>query len=193
MGSIAFLLALPFLVQGVCMFVDEFYFHRRRGLGLWERVGHPLDTVTVIACLSLTIFFPATVGLLKLYAGLAAFSCLFVTKDEFVHAKECAPTEHWLHAVLFILHPLVLACGAIAWIMAQGQSLMPGFLRPVFGSGLAGAAGSFKAVLWGQWVMLVGFLVHQIVFWNFRKFRPSESVMPGRGYKTIHGADGRGP
>jgi len=28
------------------MGVDEFYFHRRRGLPRWERLAHPLDTMT---------------------------------------------------------------------------------------------------------------------------------------------------
>jgi hypothetical protein len=48
------------------------------------------------------------------YIGLALFSCLFITKDEFVHAELCGGAEHWLHSALFVLHPVLLAL--LAWI-----------------------------------------------------------------------------
>lgn len=97
------LLYLPFILQGACMVVDEFYFHEKRGLPLWERVGHPLDTLTVFICyLYLLIGSPDVMS----YVALAGFSCLFITKDEFVHTKICGGLEHWLHAMLFVLHPL---------------------------------------------------------------------------------------
>lgn len=97
------LLYLPFILQGACMVVDEFYFHEKRGLLLWERVGHPLDTLTVFLCYGYLLLGNANVSV---YIALCAFSCLFITKDEFVHSKECQGSEHWLHAVLFVLHPL---------------------------------------------------------------------------------------
>lgn len=101
------IVVLPLAVQGLIMFVDEFYFHHRRNLGKWERWGHPLDTLTVIAPTAY-LYFTFTDNLsLWTFVAMGLFSSLFVTKDEWVHAKECVGAEHWLHALLFIVHPLV--------------------------------------------------------------------------------------
>jgi hypothetical protein len=94
---------LPFMLQGMAMFMDEFYFHEKRGLQLWEKVGHPLDTITVLSTYSYLLWGS---GDLTTYICMSAFSCLFITKDEFIHAKVSPPAEHWLHAILFILHPV---------------------------------------------------------------------------------------
>lgn len=109
------LLLLPFVVQAAAIVVDEGAFHRRRGLPRWERIGHPLDTLTMTACYAwLLLARPSTTSGLG-FVALAAFSCLFVTKDELVHARRCSPAEHWTHAVLFVIHPVVLAVAAFAW------------------------------------------------------------------------------
>ncbi len=52
------LLLLPVLMQGLAMFVDEFVFHRRRGLPRWERLGHPLDTLMVALCYGWLVAVP---------------------------------------------------------------------------------------------------------------------------------------
>lgn len=104
-------LIFPFFLQGLAMFVDEFYFHEKRGLPRWERIGHPLDSfVTLLPYIGLF----GGVGV-KVYVGLSVFSCLFITKDEYVHTERCGATEHWLHAMLFVLHPLTLACAWFLW------------------------------------------------------------------------------
>lgn len=104
-------------LQALVMVFDEGYFHRRRGLPRWERIGHPLDTATVVACYAwLSLVNPSASFALPVYVALAAFSCLFVTKDEVVHARLCTRAECWLHAVLFVLHPVVLAAFAFAWM-----------------------------------------------------------------------------
>jgi 2-polyprenyl-6-hydroxyphenyl methylase/3-demethylubiquinone-9 3-methyltransferase len=48
---------------------------------------------------------------------------LFVTKDEPAHSKYCSSGEHWLHAMLFILHPLVLLSAGLLWPVWGKQSL----------------------------------------------------------------------
>lgn len=103
---------LPFILQGVSMFVDEFYFHEKRGLGKWERIGHPLDTVTVLACFAYLIWGSPSE---MIYVSLCAVSCLFITKDEFVHRRNCSPMEHWLHALLFLLHPICFTAAFMLW------------------------------------------------------------------------------
>lgn len=107
-------LYLPFIIQGILMGVDE-QIHMKRGLGTWERLGHPLDTLTVLIPLSYIAFHRYGEGELTAYIIMAIFSCLFITKDEFIHSKECGPMENWLHALLFVLHPLIFLSAGILW------------------------------------------------------------------------------
>ena len=103
------------------MLVDEFYFHERRGLPLWERIGHPLDTLSVAAPLGHLLFFNFQ---LSHYVGLALFSSVLITKDEFVHKKVCGATEQWLHALLFVLHPLLFFAAYFLWEQGETEFLI---------------------------------------------------------------------
>jgi hypothetical protein len=136
---------IPFVLQGGAMFVDEFHFHHKRGLPKWERIGHPLDTLTVLACFLYIMLTPFTENALKVYLTLVIFSCLFITKDELIHSEQCCPHEQWLHALLFILHPIILGSAAWLWINGQGETL---FLI--------------------QFSIIFIFLCYQIIYWNFR-------------------------
>ncbi|MBX3159304.1 MAG: bifunctional 2-polyprenyl-6-hydroxyphenol methylase/3-demethylubiquinol 3-O-methyltransferase UbiG [Deltaproteobacteria bacterium] len=125
------------------MLVDEIWFHRRRELPRWERIGHPLDTATIVACLAwLLATDPGDAWALPGYVGLAIFSTVFVTKDEWVHARLCTAGEQWLHAVLFTLHPIVLYAFAHAWWSGRGDLVA------------------------AQLAVASGFLVYQVVYWN---------------------------
>lgn len=139
------------------MLADELYFHRRRGLSRWERVGHPLDTLSVFACSALALWARPVPVNVTAYAGLALFSCLLVTKDEHVHARSCTAAEHWLHAVLFMLHPAALTVVALIWI-SGGQ-------RPL-------VAAQASAVL--------AFGIYQTLYWNCPWKRPFEALTRDR-------------
>jgi 2-polyprenyl-6-hydroxyphenyl methylase/3-demethylubiquinone-9 3-methyltransferase len=143
------LVVVPIALQGVAMVVDEGWFHRRRGLPRWERIGHPLDTLTIALCLGfLVLADPAESHSPLVYAGLASFSTLFVTKDEAVHARLCGGGEQWLHAILFTLHPIVLAAfGALWWT-------------------------GHREVLVVQLAATLGFLAYQVVYWNVVRDEP---------------------
>jgi hypothetical protein len=149
-------LLIPFALQLLCMAVDELYFHRRRGLPPWERWGHPLDTLTVLACLGWLLAQPPNQFSLNVYAALSVFSCLFVTKDEWVHRQACTPAEHWLHALLFLSHPLALLGAGLLWPAAHGKSLP-----------LIRAEGFERAVLLGQTLLTAGCGLYQLIYWNF--------------------------
>ncbi len=142
------------------MAVDEFYFHHQRGLPTWEKLGHPLDTMTVLACFAFLHFAPPSLETLWIYLGLSAFSCLFVTKDEPIHVQVCSGAESWLHAVLFMLHPLVLLSAGLIWYAAAvgGTAEMSQALSPLQG---------LHPLLFGQLIVLVVFLIYQIGYWNF--------------------------
>jgi hypothetical protein len=124
-----------FGVQAALMLVDEFHFHRRRLLPRWECIGHPLDTLSVFVCYTMTIALAPSSAARIAYGAAAVFSCLFVTKDEFVHAKLCGPGEHWLHSVLFVAHPIVLGVAAWLWIRGEHRTLLlaQGSITLVFG------------------------------------------------------------
>ncbi len=140
-------LVVPVGLQALAMAVDEGWYHRKRGLPRWERIGHPLDTLTMAACLGWLLVMPPS-GL-PVYIGLAIFSTLFVTKDEAIHAKRCTAGEHWLHSILFVLHPIVLAAFALIW-WSGGRTLLV-----------------------GQLVVTLAFLAYQVIYWNVLRREPA--------------------
>ena len=126
------------------MLVDEGWCHRKRGLGRWERIGHPVDTLSVAACYAWLVFVkPELPNALAIYIGLAAFSCLLITKDEPVHTRACDATESWLHSVLFVLHPIVF-----------------------LGFGLVWRSGDHEWVLRAQLVLTLAFAAYQTIYWS---------------------------
>lgn len=132
------------LIQGAVLAIDEFHFHRRRGLGRWERWGHPLDTVSVLGPLVLVLVMPFDSAALAWFVGASAFSCLFVTKDEWVHRHQAGVFEHYLHALLFLLHPLVFIASGVLWWSGGAVE---------------------RALLLAQAASLAAFLVYQFFWW----------------------------
>jgi len=76
---------------------------------------------------------------------------LIITKDEFVHAEECEPSEQWLHSVLFIIHPVALYGLWFAWM------------------------NSFNTIIQIQAAIIFVFMMYQIIYWNFTKGIPNEA------------------
>jgi len=137
------ILLLPAALQALAMLADELVFHRRRGLPRWERLGHPLDTLTAALCYCWLVVMPASnADALGVYVALCAFSCLFITKDELVHARLCEPLESWLHALLFVLHPIVFLAFGVVWHSGAHAWLPKGAL------GLTLALLSYQVVYW---------------------------------------------
>lgn len=137
------ILLLPAALQAAAMLVDEGVFHRRRGLQRFERFGHPVDSLGIAACYAwLVLRSPSDPHALTVYVVLAAVSCLLVTKDEFVHARACEPLEHWLHALLFVLHPIVLMSFGVMWWSGFGTRWI------TFQLGLTLAFAVYQLVYW---------------------------------------------
>jgi 2-polyprenyl-6-hydroxyphenyl methylase/3-demethylubiquinone-9 3-methyltransferase len=149
---------LPFALQGLAMAVDEFGWHRRRPVSRWEWLGHLLDTLVFLGCLAFLLVLPPAPSHLRLFAALAAASCLLITKDEWVHQRVCTGGEHWLHAVLFVLHPVVLIAAAMLWLGAAPVAPEPA-----------------RAMLLLQALLVAGFLALQAVFGAGRK-RPAQAA-----------------
>ncbi len=150
------ILLIPFFLQIICMGFDELYFHRLRSLSQWERIGHPLDTLTVLLCFGWMICVAPSRSSIVVYILLGAFSCLFITKDEKVHQADCKVTEHWLHAVLFILHPIILFCAGLLWPALHHAS-----------SPLLAFTGWERKFLLGNIFLTFLFGLYQFIYWNF--------------------------
>ncbi|HYX38900.1 MAG TPA: hypothetical protein VE954_37820 [Oligoflexus sp.] len=101
--------------QGIFIAIDELVFHRRRGLGTFERWGHIADSLLFAAPLGVTVFFLPQGTPMLAFIALAVLSSLLVTKDEWIHAAECRGGEHWCHSILFTLHGTVLLTAAFLW------------------------------------------------------------------------------
>ena len=97
------------------MLIDEYYCHQKRKLPRWERIGHPIDTLSVLVCIVICIVTQPTPNNLQWFAAAAIFSSLLITKDEFVHKIECTAFESWLHSLLFVAHPTALIAAAYLW------------------------------------------------------------------------------
>jgi 2-polyprenyl-6-hydroxyphenyl methylase/3-demethylubiquinone-9 3-methyltransferase len=170
-----YFLAVPFALQGLAILVDEFYFHRRRGLPIWERWGHPLDTLSLLSCWLFLLCLPysATSGIVFVF--LAVGSCLLVTKDEVIHHKVCCAGEAWLHAVLFLLHPIVLISSGLVWIFHEQNPWNYSMDKEWL-------------LLQVQSVLTFLFLIYQGVYWlGFRKDKmaPKSEDVNNEYYHTL--------
>ncbi len=152
-----------FLFHAVLAIVDEVYFHYKRGLGLWERLGHPADTITVLICYSVVLFFPPTEKNIIIYTLLAVFSCIFVTKDEFVHSKLCVLGEMWLHAFLFLLHPILFILVGLYWVASGSIGSNSLFLHELQDESLH----LFRVFFLGEATLTLLMMFYQIIYWNF--------------------------
>ncbi len=136
-GELLAACAAPLAAAQAClMAADEFVWHARRGLGAVERWSHLADALAFAAALAPAALLPPGPRALLLYAALAVFSTLLITKDEWLHADACAPGEHWSHAVLFALHPAVLIAVGALWTRGEGALLRTALPLAALGWGL---------------------------------------------------------
>jgi hypothetical protein len=169
MSSWIILALIPYFVQALALVVDEFHCHMRRGLPRWERLGHPLDTLSVLLVNAFAFIWAFSSTNLFLFILLSLFSCLFVTKDEWVHSSECDAFEHWLHSVLFVCHPLTFVSSGFFWVARDN----PGVL------GLTDQESAWAAMILGGQVVVLGvFLLYQVTYWNF--LRPKVCFASGK-------------
>ena len=151
-------LLIPFVLQALAMSVDEFRYHRKRPLPRWERVGHPIDTFTVLLCFAWLFLSAPSRAAVAVYTGLCVLSCLSVVKDEDVHQRLCTAGEHRVHAMLFILHPLVLLAAGLLW---------PGMHGPAHALPWLHHDGSEGALLLGCAALTLLYGFYQLIYWNW--------------------------
>jgi hypothetical protein len=153
------LLLLPFILQAIVILVDEFYFHWKRSLPLWEKVSHPLDVCTLLGCFLWLANTSYSEQNLLIFTGLATFSCIFVTKEEWIHARLCDAGEQWIHSLLFLLQPAALISAGVILAHQSPTAATP--------TSLEAAASWLYPIIPLQIGFQLAFLVYQIVFWGF--------------------------
>jgi hypothetical protein len=166
-----FEIVLAFLIglHAFFMIIDEFYFHMKRILPKWERIGHPLDTLFFLACFVVVIFFSMTKMSIIFYIILSCISCVFIIKDEFIHLKHCSKYEQMLHALMFILHPVLLIILFLSW---------SSFTKPYFDFLQIIHSPIIKNIIWFQFSSAIVFLFYQVIYWNYL-FKDKEHVSKG--------------
>jgi hypothetical protein len=156
---------IPFIIQGIVIVLDEYVYHLKRGLPKWERIGHPLDTLSVIACLGFVLFVPYESSLIKYFVMTAVFSCLLITKDEFVHKHHCPAAEQWLHAILFVNHSVLLLMIGLMWPKIHGQNMFDWLPSSEI----------LIPFLWVQAIFAGLFFLYQAIYWNLIYTPPHEN------------------
>src|SRR5688500_10107994 len=109
---------------------NELYFHRKRVLEKWEKTRKALVTFSLTLCLAITLFVPYEEEWKWLFFAAAGFSILVTIKDEFRKQKTDRGREEGTHAVLFMLHPLVLILMVVLWPFLEGMGLFAGIVLP---------------------------------------------------------------
>jgi len=145
-------------LHAILMFFDEFLFHRKRILPRWERIGHPFDTLFILACFFLVIFFPMTLKTISIYIIISIISSVIIIKDEPIHLKYCSKYEQILHAFLFILHPVILISLFLSW---------PSFTKSYFLILENFHSLFLKYLIYFHFISATIFFFYQIIFWNF--------------------------
>ena len=145
-------LLLAFGLQGILSLIDEFVFHRSRSLPRWERIGHPVDTLSLAGCLIYAAQVDPGTKAAWILVAACALSCLIVTKDEWVHARLVQAWEGWIHALLFVVHPVV--CFAVFRVWDAGDP-----------------HGALPLVA----IVLLSYAAYQTIYWNVLRREPIAS------------------
>ena len=119
------ILLFPFVILGIVTSFDELYYHRKRGLPRWERLGHPLDLLSFVFCWGWMATHDFNDVNLCIYIALSVFACVLSTKDEWVHTELCPPGEQWMHSMMFMFNPMVFFCGGFIWACAPSTLPLP--------------------------------------------------------------------
>jgi hypothetical protein len=151
---------IPLLLQALTLSVDEVYFHRQRFLPRWERRGHPIDTLSAILPVVWMQWHGWTTNAVAVVMVLGIFSTVLITKDEMEHKKYCTAGESWLHALLFILHPVVLFLFFLIWAQREHVDL-----------GIFQIRGNLDFILPTFIALASAFMLYQIVAWKIWRSR----------------------
>lgn len=108
-------ITLTTIIHGSLLLYDEYVIHKERGLTKREITGGIIDGFLYIATIAVTIFTSYSEQLAFLYISLATLSCLSIVFHELYYPDKIRKTERIIHALLYIIHPLILFAFYESW------------------------------------------------------------------------------
>jgi hypothetical protein len=96
---------------------DEYALKRKRSLSQSEINSALIDGFLFLSIVALTIFTNFSSTLSYVYIGLAVLSCASIIKNEFFYPDTIKREERVVHALMYVLHPLILYCFYTSWSM----------------------------------------------------------------------------
>lgn len=150
---VGFLLSMM-VIQVILFNVDEYYFHRKRGLVKQEVISAIVDGALYLIPLLIAIFLPFNSLWQKLYIGFAMISCLSIAKNECFYPSLTAP-ERVVHALLYILHPVMLYTFYISWEQNYFTTMINFWMIQIIYMALGAKT-----------------LTYQIIYWNYVHQKP---------------------
>ncbi|MCB0413398.1 MAG: hypothetical protein KDD50_03635, partial [Bdellovibrionales bacterium] len=108
-------LTAALILQLILFHLDEYYFHRKRGLSRPEIVSALMDGFFYLLPLAIAIFCSFTIFWQWIYIFLAILSCLSVVKNEWFYPVVMDRNEKLVHAGLYLLHPILLYTFYLSW------------------------------------------------------------------------------
>ncbi|MCO4794186.1 MAG: hypothetical protein KC493_10755 [Bacteriovoracaceae bacterium] len=102
------------IIHGLLFRIDEFKFHKKRGLKKVELINALFDGALFIGALIIPLFTTYSYWWEKLYIAMCICSCLSIIKNEFFY-KGLEIGERVTHALLYVLHPVILFAYYDGW------------------------------------------------------------------------------
>lgn len=102
------------ILHGILFRIDEFKFHRKRGVQKVELINALFDGFLFLSSLAIALFADFSYWWEKLYIALSIVSCLSIAKNEFFY-KGLEFGERFTHSLLYVLHPVILFAYYDGW------------------------------------------------------------------------------
>lgn len=110
----AFFLLFIVILHGILFRVDEYMFHRKRGLQKRELTNSLIDGLIFLITLAVAMFSKHSYWSDKIYIALSIVSCLSIVKNEFFY-ENLKKGERFVHALLYVFHTTILYAFYISW------------------------------------------------------------------------------
>lgn len=130
--------------------LDEYIFHKKRGLSKAEIIGSIVDGFIYLVPLVLATMIPYKEPWTSVFLFFAVLSCLSIVKNEWFYPEVLEKKERMLHSALYVLHPVLLYTFYLSW-EDNYFSQYPNFWM-------------FQLIY-----LAVGFksVTYQIIYWNY--------------------------
>ncbi|OIQ18990.1 MAG: hypothetical protein BM556_06815 [Bacteriovorax sp. MedPE-SWde] len=102
------------ILHGTLFTVDEYLFHKKRGLSKNEIYNSLIDGALFLIPLVICIFFSFKPLMKNIFLGCAFLSCISIAKNELFYKDICV-RERLIHSLLYVLHPAILYSFYISW------------------------------------------------------------------------------